>query len=66
MIKLFNCNCLDFLKSQDCEELLKNRKVVIVTDPPFNIGYHYNSYIFLLLASLGIRLDYLKYQYNTV
>ena len=44
MIKLFNCNCLDFLKSQDCEELLKNRKVVIVTDPPFNIGYHYNSY----------------------
>ena len=44
MIKLFNCNCLDFLKSQECEELLKNRKVVIVTDPPFNIGYHYNSY----------------------
>ena len=44
MIKLFNCNCLDFLKSQDCEELLKNRKAVIVTDPPFNIGYHYNSY----------------------
>lgn len=44
MIKLFNCNCLDFLQSQDCEELLKGRKTIIVTDPPFNIGYHYKTY----------------------
>lgn len=44
MIKLFNCDCLDFLGSQDCKELLKGRKAVIVTDPPFNVGYHYNQY----------------------
>lgn len=23
---------------------LDNNKVIIVTDPPFNIGYHYNTY----------------------
>lgn len=45
MIKLFNCDCLEFLGSQNCEELLKGgRKAIIVTDPPFNIGYHYNQY----------------------
>lgn len=44
MIKLFNCDCLEFLRSQDCEELLRGRKAVIVTDPPFNVGYHYNEY----------------------
>lgn len=44
MLKLFNYNCLDFLGSQDCQELFKNRKVILVTDPPFNIGYHYKSY----------------------
>lgn len=44
MIKLFNCDCLDFLCSQNCEDLLKGRKAVIVTNPPFNIGYHYNQY----------------------
>lgn len=33
----------------DCREVLKNEgldlsSVVVVTDPPFNIGYHYGSY----------------------
>lgn len=30
----------------DCEELMKIvvGRTIIVTDPPFNIGYHYNSY----------------------
>lgn len=31
----------------DCLEVMKNIKddnVVIVTDPPFNVGYHYNKY----------------------
>jgi DNA modification methylase len=33
----------------DCLKILpiiiqQNKKVVIVTDPPFNIGYHYNNY----------------------
>lgn len=44
MIKLFNYDCLDFIRSQDFLELTRGKKLVIVTDPPFNIGYHYNSY----------------------
>ncbi len=44
MIKVFNCDCLKLLGSQDLEILLKGRKAVIVTDPPFNIGYHYDNY----------------------
>ncbi len=56
MIKLFNNNCLDFLGSQDCRELFKNRKVILVTDPPFNIGYHYKSYKDLLKEE-----DYLNF-----
>ena len=44
MIKIFNTNCLEFLECQDSENVFKDKPVVIVTDPPFNIGYHYNSY----------------------
>lgn len=44
MIKIFNCDCFEFFQSQDFLNLTKNRKCVIVTDPPFNIGYHYNKY----------------------
>ena len=35
------------LKNIDNKDyVLKNRdQVCIVTDPPFNIGYHYNSYL---------------------
>lgn len=44
MEKIYNCDCIDFLKSEECDQLLKGRKVVIVTDPPFNIGYHYKTY----------------------
>lgn len=36
--QLYNCNCLDILKDMDFE------KVIIVSDPPFNIGYKYNTY----------------------
>lgn len=43
-MKLYNCNCIDFLNSKECDELFKNRKVILVTDPPFNIGYHYKTY----------------------
>lgn len=31
----------------DCREILKTldtKNSIIVTDPPFNIGYHYNEY----------------------
>lgn len=44
MVKVFNYDCIDFMQSQDFLELTKNRKVCIVTDPPFNVGYHYKSY----------------------
>lgn len=39
-IELYNCDCLDLIKSGN----LDNKKICIVTDPPFNIGYHYNTY----------------------
>ena len=35
------------LRHGDCLQLLKGvpqGNVCIVTDPPFNIGYHYNTY----------------------
>ncbi len=44
MIKLFNENCIEVLGSQTFKDIVSGREVVIVTDPPFNIGYHYNSY----------------------
>lgn len=44
MIKIFNEDCLTLMQSQDFFNLIKNRKVCIITDPPFNIGYHYNKY----------------------
>lgn len=44
MIKLFNDNCLDVMRSQDFFDLTKGSKVIVVTDPPFNVGYHYNEY----------------------
>lgn len=44
MIKIFNIDCLEFLKSDELENLIKEKKAIIVTEPPFNIGYHYNSY----------------------
>ena len=37
-------NCLDYMKTQEFQDLVKTRKVVIVSDPPFNIGYHYKGY----------------------
>lgn len=40
MIELHNCDCIDIL----CSDKLKNHKICIVTDPPFNINYHYNTY----------------------
>ena len=43
-MKLFNDDCLNVLHSQTFLNLTKGKKVVIVTDPPFNIGYHYNKY----------------------
>lgn len=44
MHKIINTNCLDYIKSKEFQETVKTRKVVIVTDPPFNVGYHYGTY----------------------
>lgn len=44
MHKIINTNCLDYMKSKEFQEIVKTRKVVIITDPPFNIGYHYQGY----------------------
>ena len=38
-VLLYNDNCLDFLSKKN----IPNNSI-IVTDPPFNIGYHYNEY----------------------
>lgn len=40
MIDLYNNNCLDILHSKN----IIDKKICIVTDPPFNVGYKYNSY----------------------
>ena len=44
MEEVINMDCLTYMKSQQFKDLVNSRKVVIVTDPPFNIGYHYKSY----------------------
>ena len=43
-IKLFNDNCITVLQSDEFKALIDGKNVVVVTDPPFNIGYHYKTY----------------------
>jgi DNA modification methylase len=40
MIKIYNENAIDFIKSGE----LDGKKFIVVTDPPYNMGYHYNLY----------------------
>ena len=40
MNEIFNCDCIELIKNG----YLKDKNICIVTDPPFNIGYHYKSY----------------------
>lgn len=40
MVEIINCEALELIKSQK----LDNKKICIITDPPFNIGYHYKEY----------------------
>ena len=56
-IQIINENCLNVI-----DEIIYNTKnPVIVTDPPFNVGYHYNTYkdkkpkdeYYKMLASIG-------------
>lgn len=44
MIKIYNGDCLEVMKSQELQTISTEKRIVIVTDPPFNIGYHYASY----------------------
>ena len=37
-VKLYHGDCLEIMKNIDFQN------IIIVTDPPFNIGYHYNQY----------------------
>lgn len=44
MEKLFNGDCLEILRSKEYKDLVFDKQVVFVSDPPFNMGYHYNTY----------------------
>lgn len=37
-IKLVNDDCIHYMENN------KHDNTIIVTDPPFNIGYHYTTY----------------------
>lgn len=41
-MKIYNDDCQQLLPH--ILEKLDRKKVILVSDPPFNIGYHYNSY----------------------
>ena len=41
---LFNSNCLEFMQSKIFKNFIKNKNICIITDPPFNVGYHYKTY----------------------
>ena len=42
MFKIINDDFRNVIK--DIEEEYNDREIVFVSDPPFNVGYHYNSY----------------------
>lgn len=42
--RLYNMDCLEFMKSDCFRDQVDRNNVIIVTDPPFNIGYHYATY----------------------
>lgn len=44
MIELHQCDCLTILQSIETQLQTENKPYIIVSDPPFNIGYHYNGY----------------------
>lgn len=44
MNSLFNGNCIDVMNTKEFKDAVSGKQIVIVTDPPFNIGFHYRSY----------------------
>ena len=43
-VSLFNGDCHNVMRSKEFVEVAKGKHPIIVTDPPFNIGYKYNEY----------------------
>lgn len=43
-IKTFNDDCMSLIASDTFKKLVDGKRTCIVTDPPFNMNYHYNSY----------------------
>lgn len=43
-LQIYNTDCFKMMQSKMFTDLIENKKICIVTDPPFNIGYHYKSY----------------------
>ena len=43
-MKLFQGDCLSVMQENEFKELVQGKMAVIVTDPPFNINYHYKNY----------------------
>lgn len=41
---IINGDSREILQSDEFKDLLSGKHPIIVTDPPFNIGYHYGSY----------------------
>lgn len=73
-IKIFNCDCFELIGSQNFIDFVSERKVILVTDPPFNVGYHYNEYkdnmdeeeYYLMLKDLYESYEFLgEYLYIT-
>ena len=44
MYKLFNADCTEVMKGEEFADITNGKNVIIFTDPPFNIGYHYKTY----------------------
>jgi hypothetical protein len=44
MIELHQCDCRTILQPIKTQLQAENKPYIIVSDPPFNIGYHYNGY----------------------
>ena len=42
MIKIINDNCLNVLPK--IKEEFKHKKIILISDPPYNLKYHYNTY----------------------
>lgn len=44
MLELNKIHCVDCMEGMPNLPTVNGRKYCIVTDPPFNVGYHYNEY----------------------